>query len=330
MELTREQKIEKIEKYDVITFRNIHGKNAGKQSFGPTKNVKTGRFMGIPNFTKKQEEDAVSFFLDKHSNIELKDGKELVIHNEDGVDKAYWDMLKYSSEIAFSAKEAIANKVAYYIEVKELEHKEGLDEKITVHKAVGLILNDTHSELIFRARMLKLDMENDPTETIKAVLIDIAEKNPAKIINLYAANLIGVKLLFYKAVDNNVITKDGAGKYKYDINILGVDEETSLTYLQHNDSKLLLERLKGDVDKAMDSRLFGEKEKKNEDAVIVDVPDNVFNESDELVYDRLEFLKLNLVQLKKNATILGVKETSTRPMRKEESVCDAIEKHLNM
>ena len=316
MDLIREEKIEKIEQYDVITFRNIHGKNAGKQSFGPTKDSRTGEFLGIPNYTKKQEEEAEEFFLTKNSNIILEDGKELFIKNEK-VDRAYWDMIKWNPEIAFSASEAIANKVSYYIEVKELEHKVDLSRKITVNKAVNLILNDTHKELIFRARLLKLDMSEDTLETIQSTLIDIAETNPDRIIKLYDSNLIGVKLLFYKALDNNIIQKDGAGNYKYGINIIGVDEETSLTFLQHRDSEALLERLKNDVDIAVNERMFT---KPVSEGV---TSEGLLGEGD---YNREVLLELDLVELKKEAVKYGIPKSSVNPMRSKEQVCNAIEK----
>lgn len=326
-DLTREQKIARVEQFELITFRNIHGKKAGPQSFGATPDSKTGIFKGIPNYTKKQEEEATDFFLTKRSNIILEDGKELFINEADGVDKAYWDMLKWNSKIQFSYRDAISAKVPFYIEVKELESKEDVTNRRIVNKAITYILNSTHTDLVFRARLLKLDMEEDTTEAIQNMLCDIADKSPQKIIDLYDSGVSAIKMLFYTAKKYNIIDVDAMGHFIYGIHTLGADEESAFMYLKHKDNEILLKRLKDEVDMVTDDMVKADsmfkakaKVKQELETELIDVTGN-----DEKPLD----LPKNFVQLKKHAVdVVGLSSEKVKECENNAAVIALIQKKI--
>jgi len=290
--MTREEKIARVEQYSVITFRNIHGKRAGAEIFGPTEDSRTKRFLGIPNYTKKQAEEATEHFLTKTSTVTLEDGHEINIKSEDGVDKAYWDMLKWNPKIQFSYKEAITNKVPFYIEVKELESKDDSDGRRLVHKAHDFVFNSTYQDLVFRARLLGMDGEDDTHEALTTMLCDIADTKPAKIIALYDSKISSIKMLFFTAIKYNVITKDALGSFKYGIHNLGSSEESAFMYLQHSENKELLKRLKSEINIVTDDM-------KKAEGIISDDSDlgnvDIADDANKVV------LPKNFVQLKKYA-----------------------------
>jgi len=325
--MTREEKIALVEQYDVVTFRNIHGKNAGDEIFGATEDSRTGRYLGIPNYTKKQAEEAEEHFLTKTSTVFLNDGKELRIKDEDGVDKAYWNMLKWNPKIQFSYQDAINNKVPFYIEVKELESKEDTDKRKVIHKAHAFIFNSSHQDLIFRARLLNIDAEGDTHESLTNMLCDVADNDPQKVIALYDSKISSIKMLFFTAIKYNIIDKDPMGSYKYGIHNLGSSEEAAFMYLQHKENKELLNRLKNEINIVTDDM------KKAEgilDTKVQDGPSDDENSGLVNITGNEEVFPKNFVSLKKYAVdVVGLSSEKVQSCKNNKELMVLIEDFRN-
>jgi len=313
--------LEKIEENGVVTIVRINGKTAGATDIRPTFSAQYNKFLGIPNYNKFEQEKAEGFFLDKYSNTVIKESK--TFHLDLEVDRAHWDMCKFNPTLKFTKDAALVDGDAlWYVEIPELESKNNIDKKRILNKAESLILNDTKEELIYRARLLGLNMEKDKVETIQEILLMKAEtlSGAKKIIELYDGNLMSVKLLFLKALDLNIITHDKkSGLYTYGHQPMGVSEDAALMYLKDKRHKSILENLENDIEV-----LSGKKVKlssKKVDEVKEDDSSDEFVLLDNIELYTKDVLKnINLVTLRKEAIKMGAEESDVESLMTKKEI----------
>jgi hypothetical protein len=118
-----------------------------------------------------------------------------------------------------------------------------MDKKQVVFKAMQYIYEDSESDRIKKCRVLGRNLSNAIPADILDFLIEIAEKNPKKIIDLYEGEDWKMQLFLLDAVDRHVIRRVD-GIYKYDDKILGGSMEATIIFLRDLRYKALLDSIK--------------------------------------------------------------------------------------
>jgi hypothetical protein len=121
--------------------------------------------------------------------------------------------------------------------------KAKVSKKQLVHRACSYIYEDSESERIKKCRVLGRNLSKAIPEDILDYLIDRAEKDPKKIIELYEGEDWKMHLFILDAVDRGVIRKS-EGIYKYDDKMLGASIEATITFLRDLRFKKLLDSIK--------------------------------------------------------------------------------------
>lgn len=87
----------------------------------------------------------------------------------------------------------------YYIEHPGLDSVRRVKRTETLSKALKYIIDDSREGQITRAKVLGKKMDNVPSADITDFLIQIAMKNPAKIISLYEDSRSKLRILLIDA-----------------------------------------------------------------------------------------------------------------------------------
>jgi len=118
-----------------------------------------------------------------------------------------------------------------------------MDKKQIVFKAMQYIYEDAEAERIKKCRVLGRNLTTAIPADILDYLIEIAEKTPKKIIDLYEGEDWKMHLFLLDAVDRGVIRR-ADGIYKYDDKMLGGSIEATITFLRDIRFKKLLDSIK--------------------------------------------------------------------------------------
>ena len=118
-----------------------------------------------------------------------------------------------------------------------------MDKKQLVFRACQYIYEDSESERIKKCRVLGRSLSNAIPADILDFLIEKAEKDPRKIIELYEGEDWKMHLFILDAIDRGVIRKS-EGIYKYDDKMLGGSLEATITFLRDIRYKKLLDSIK--------------------------------------------------------------------------------------
>lgn len=90
-------------------------------------------------------------------------------------------------------------------------------------------------------------MTNIPDADVEDYLLQVAEKTPEKIINLYVGDDLSLRLLFCEACDKRVIYRK-QGLYMYSDNVmLGASDDAVITWMKEAKNKKTLELIRRDA-----------------------------------------------------------------------------------
>jgi DNA polymerase/3'-5' exonuclease PolX len=118
-----------------------------------------------------------------------------------------------------------------------------MNKKQVVFKAMQYIYEDPEAERIKKCRVLGRNLSNAIPADVLDFLIEIAEKNPKKIMDLYEGEDWKMQLFLMDAVDRHVVRRVD-GIYKYDDKMLGGSMEATITFLRDLRYKALLDSIK--------------------------------------------------------------------------------------
>lgn len=118
-----------------------------------------------------------------------------------------------------------------------------MSKKQIVFNASTYIYEDSESERIKKARVLGRNLINASSADVLDFLIEIAEKTPKKIIDVYEGEDWKMHLFILDAIDNGVIRR-ADGIYKYDDKMLGGSIEATITFLRDIRFKKLVDSIK--------------------------------------------------------------------------------------
>lgn len=259
---------------NIIVLRSVYGKVIDKYILGVAKDPITGRY---PDCVRRVNSMGDMILSDKDKNsgevlipetqtFEVKDGTTLNL--EDPWEKAEWECIKHSSIIALSrdARDSKGNLLIdgedargkmnaryglaeLYVEAPELESVKRISTRQLRHKAEAYIFDDEKGAMgrVFHARLLGKDMKAAPDSEVTEYLLDIAQRDPQRIIDVYAGSDTGIRLLIIEAREKHIINiKNKVYVYADDI-VLGITEDAVLAYLKDPKNKKILELIKRDT-----------------------------------------------------------------------------------
>ena len=254
-----------------IILRSAYGKVNQIYFIQPCPNPRTGRLPDCVRLVKGDaskgptemilSEDDIdrmnrgeAHFIPADAVFEIVDGTRFDL--DDPIDAAKWAAIEQCNWIAKDRfqRDAEGNLVIdgnarkygvadLYVERPGEITKFKMDKKQIVFKAMQYIYEDSETERIKKCRVLGRNLSTAIPADILDYLIEIAERDPRKIINLYEGEDWKMQLFILDAIDRGVIRK-ADGIYKYDDKMLGGSMEATVTFLRDIRYKKLLDSIK--------------------------------------------------------------------------------------
>ena len=256
---------------NVIILRSVYGKVNQTYFIQPCPNPRTGRYpdcvrlvKGDPNkgitemilseddITKMSNGEA--HFVAADQVFEIVDGT--TFNLDDVVDRAKWESIQYCNWIAKDRSERDSNGnyvidgnarkyglADLYVERPGELTRIKMSKKELIFRASQYIYEDSEQERIKKCRVLGRNIPNAIPADVLDFLIETAEKNPKKIMELYEGEEWKMQLFLLDAIDRGVIRKSD-GLYKYDDKMLGASLEATVTFLRDIRFKKILDSIK--------------------------------------------------------------------------------------
>lgn len=249
-----------------IILRSAFGKVEQIYFIQPCPNPRTGR---LPDCVKTVDshgdmilsEDEVRrmnagevHFIPADKVFTIKDGHRFDL--DDIIDAAEWKAIEHCSWIAKDRNQKDSNGVLIidgnakkYGNAFLFVERPGEDTKVRVSKkqkifiAQKYIYEDSEKEQIKKCRVLGRNLTNAYPADILDYLIEMSEKNPQKIIDLYEGEDWKMHLFILDAVERGVIHKK-EGIYQYNDKMLGGSIEATITFLRDIRFKKILDSIK--------------------------------------------------------------------------------------
>lgn len=258
---------------NVVVLRSVYGPVGMKYFFNPCKD-KTGQFPDCVKRVNAQgdliltdaERNSGKYFIGENEVIIVENGTTFNLNNE--MDKAKWEAIKNNPIIAPErwAKDSNGNylidgtigkhstKPRYgiaelYVDRPGLDSQIALTKKKKIHNAISYILDDErgHEGHLLMAKLLGKKMDGAPVADVEDYLVQIAEKDPQKIIDLYSGDDLNLRLLFVDARDKRVIVRKSGAYFYSDTVVLGATDEAALTWMKTAKNAKTLELIKKDT-----------------------------------------------------------------------------------
>jgi hypothetical protein len=136
-----------------------------------------------------------------------------------------------------------------YIERPGVESQKRISRKKLKHDAESYIYNDDRGSegRILKARLLGHKMDHMPDADVTDYLLQVADTDPEKIINLYTGGDTAVRLLFIEARDKHIINYKNKLYIYADNVVLGASDEAAILYLKDPKNANVLKLIKQDT-----------------------------------------------------------------------------------
>ena len=251
---------------NIITLRSVYGKVGQIYFIQPCANPRTGKLpacvktvdshgdMLLSEDELKRMNEGIVHFIPADATFEIVDGTTYDL--SDVVDKAKWESIEYCNWIAKDRyqRDEQGNLIIdggakrygvadLYVERLGEITKAKVDKKHYVYRALSYIYEDSETERIKKCRVLGRNLNTAVPADILDYLIEIAEKNPKKIIDLYEGEDWKMHLFLLDAIDHGVIRRSD-GIYKYDEKMLGGSIESTIEFLRDIRFKKLVDSIK--------------------------------------------------------------------------------------
>ena len=210
-----------------IILRSVYGKVGQKYTLQPCKDRVTGQYPDCVKYVDSKgdmimtdaERNSGKVYIPENFSITFESGKEFNLDNP--IERAQWEAIKNCSLIAktidqkdkngnyvLSRQSGIKYSAAeLYVERPGYETSKKVSRREKIHIAETYVFNDPEGAdgRLKMARLLGRNLRNAPDADIKEYLLDIASKDPDKIINLYTGEDLVLRVLFMDAKDKDVI-----------------------------------------------------------------------------------------------------------------------------
>lgn len=210
-----------------IILKSVYGRVGQKYTLQPCKDKVTGQYPECVKYVDSKgdmiltdaEKNSGKIFIPENFTITFESGKEFNLDNP--YERAQWEAIKNCSLIALSLDQRDRNgnlvlsrksgikysATELYVERPGYETSKKVSRKEKIHNAESYVFNDPEGAdgRLRMARLLGRNLRNAPDADIKEFLLDVASKDPDKIINLYTGEDLPLRALFMDAKDKNVI-----------------------------------------------------------------------------------------------------------------------------
>jgi hypothetical protein len=157
--------------------------------------------------------------------------------------------LLIDGEIAEGKTNARYGIAELYVEAPGVEVSKKVNKKKLIFEAQSFIFNDEKGAegRVLKCRLLGKNMKSAPDSEVTEYLLNIAEKDPQRIIDLYTGTDMSLRLLLIEAREKHVIVvKNKVFMYGDDI-VLGISEDSVIAFLKEKRNAKLLELIKRDT-----------------------------------------------------------------------------------
>lgn len=259
-----------------IVLRSVRGKVGNKVLIQPCKDPQTGKYADCVKrvdsnndmiLSEKERNDENRIYFVKETDVfTVVDGTTFDL--EDVRDRFIWEAIKNCPLIApdYYAKDKNGNSLIngtpgwnskaprfgvaeLYVERPGVEANRRVSRKKLIHDAMSYIYDDERGAegRVLKARLLGHRMDHMPDADVTDYLIQVAEKDPDKIINLYTGGDTSIRLLFIEARDKHVILYKNK-LYTYADNVvLGASDEAAILFLKDPKNANVLKLIKRDT-----------------------------------------------------------------------------------
>ena len=273
-----------------IVLRSVRGKVGNKILIQPCRNPRTGNYADCVKkvdsnndmiLSEEEKNDPNKDFFVKESDLfTVVDGTTFDLENVR--ERFIWEAIKYCPLIApdYFAKDEKGNSLIngtsgwnvknprygvaeLYVERPGVEANRRVNRKKLKHDAESYIYDDERGAegRVLKARLLGHKMDHMPDADVTDYLLQVAEQDPERIINLYTGGDTAVRLLFIEARDKHVINYKNK-LYTYADNVvLGASDEAAILFLKDPRNANVYKLIKQDTY----PELIGKETKKKED-----------------------------------------------------------------
>ena len=246
MEATLFDSVEQLE-HGTPTDKVIRLKSVYKMGKTTVQPVSDGRgwYKGVPKLSE-EDKRKLKYWAEPDSKFVIKDGTTFDLNKE--LDRVTWEWVKHAPCIVETEEECQFTPGAeFFIYIEGKEAQKSISRREKKFEAMKLILEDNSMNYPLRAKLLGVNMDGEPLVVIKDYLTEEAEKNPQKILDIYKSHDISVRLLLMKAKEKGIIKIDTGGIYRYGNNVLGVTENSAISWLQDPGNKHIVSALEQEV-----------------------------------------------------------------------------------
>lgn len=262
---------------DKIVLRSVYGKVGMKYFIQPcpdklgsyptcVKNVDSHGDMILSDKERNDLAEGRVFFVKKTDTFVITDGQVFDLTNLQ--DKTVWEAIKNCPLIApeLTAKNPDGSYMIHgtndrkevknrrygtaelYIDRPGVETQKRVTKKRKITEACNYIINDPQGAdgRLMKARLLGKHMTNMPTTDVEDYLLNVAEKDPEKIIKLYTGEDNDLRLLLIEARDKGVVTIKNK-MYLYGSRPIGGTEEAAVEWMKQSANQQFVEMLKRDT-----------------------------------------------------------------------------------
>lgn len=271
-------------------LRSVRGKVGNVIKIQPCRNPETSEYAdcvkkvdtnGDMILSEQERNDPNRvYFVKETDTFDIVDGTTFDL--EKVRERFIWEAIKYCPLIApdYFAKDKSGNSLIngtpgwnskqprfgiaeLYVERPGVEANRRVSRRKIKHDAETYIYNDErgYDGRVLKARLLGHKMDGMADADVTDYLLQVAEKDPEKIINIYTGGDTAVRLLFIEARDKNVIIYKNK-LYTYADNVvLGATDEAAILFLKDPKNANIYKLIKQDTY----PELMNNKKEKKED-----------------------------------------------------------------
>lgn len=265
-----------------IILRSVRGKVGNVIKIQPCKNPETGEYEDCVKKVDSKDDMILSeqerndpnrpYFIKESATFEVVDGTTFDLSNTR--QRFIWDAIKHCPLIApdYYAKDRHGNSLIngtpgdftlkdyfnrnprrfgvaeLFVERPGVEANNRVSRKKLKHDAESYIYNDPrgYDGRVLMARLLGHRMEGMTDADVTDYLLQVADRDPDKIIGLYTGGDTAVRLLFIEARDKKVILYKNK-LFMYADAILGATDEAAILFLKNPKNSSVYQLIKRDT-----------------------------------------------------------------------------------
>lgn len=244
-----------------IVLRSVRGKVGNIIKIQPCKNPETSEYADCVKKVDSNNDMILSeaerndpnkqYFIKETDTFDIVDGTTFDLENVR--QRFIWEAIKYCPLIApdYYAKDKQGNSLIngtpgwnsksprygiaeLYVERPGVEANNRVSRKKLKHNAESYIYNDErgYDGRVLVARLLGHRMEGMADADVTDYLLQVAERDPEKIINIYTGGDTAVRLLFIEARDKNIILYKNKLYMYADNVVLGATDDAAILFLK--------------------------------------------------------------------------------------------------